>query len=484
MPLFGAQAVLSPPLPSLMQLDAGLTIPRRSFDRWTMGAKPPQTFLTSSIPDNGATTTINVAPVPGNGSAAGIYPSSGAFRIKIDNEEMLVTGGAGTLVWTVVRHTNGTTGATHANGATVLGSAITHVVLAGDSTMQGTVGANDEFAQRFSRMLGRTMGGSNGLAGRGFRGVWLSGNNANIGGGASNSLTEWSSTGNWPLVTQGGINDQAPWAWAVTATGSTNVLIWTRPANIPVAAIEVQYIVAASLNVPSYSVDGGTTWNAFTISAPLNELQSFTVNVANPTDFRIRAATSTGTSIVAIISGIIVWSVVPSFGVTQGVMVHNLGKDGDFLNKFNRANASGDNFAFFDGHQGSIYPDLVCIGPFTNDLQATGQGGIPTYIASLTTFVNRVRPYADVLLLNYCEQNRAAPAQAPDQAAQRAAVQALGASLNVGVLDIYDAFSAEGLVGFTAVNAAGLMNDNLHCNQAGNNDIGARLMRGLGVTTL
>lgn len=41
------------------------------------------------------------------------------YRIKIDSELLLVTGGAGTPNWTVTRGIEGTTAASHANGATV-----------------------------------------------------------------------------------------------------------------------------------------------------------------------------------------------------------------------------------------------------------------------------------------------------------------------------------------------------------------------------
>src|SRR6266516_4014103 len=57
-------------------------------------------------------TTITVA------SASG-FPTSGTFRVRIDDEDITVTGGQGTTTWTVTRGVNSTTAATHAAGQTI-----------------------------------------------------------------------------------------------------------------------------------------------------------------------------------------------------------------------------------------------------------------------------------------------------------------------------------------------------------------------------
>jgi hypothetical protein len=57
-------------------------------------------------------TTITVA------SASG-FPTSGTFRVRIDDEDMTVTGGQGTTTWTVTRGVNSTTAASHAAGQTI-----------------------------------------------------------------------------------------------------------------------------------------------------------------------------------------------------------------------------------------------------------------------------------------------------------------------------------------------------------------------------
>jgi Tfp pilus assembly protein PilX len=72
--------------------------------------KGASTTLASAI--NASQTTIAVS------SASG-FPASGTFRIRIDDEEMTVTGGQGTTTWTVTRGVNNTIAATHVISQTV-----------------------------------------------------------------------------------------------------------------------------------------------------------------------------------------------------------------------------------------------------------------------------------------------------------------------------------------------------------------------------
>lgn len=71
-----------------------------------------ETALASAVTTTTAT-TITVAAITG-------APTSGNFRIRVDNELMLVTGGHGTTTWTVTRGVEGTTAATHSVGAIVV----------------------------------------------------------------------------------------------------------------------------------------------------------------------------------------------------------------------------------------------------------------------------------------------------------------------------------------------------------------------------
>jgi hypothetical protein len=71
----------------------------------------PGAHSTLSSAMNSSQTTLTVA------SAAG-FPTS-AFRIRIDDEYMTVTGGFGTTTWTVSRGVNGSTAASHVTSQTV-----------------------------------------------------------------------------------------------------------------------------------------------------------------------------------------------------------------------------------------------------------------------------------------------------------------------------------------------------------------------------
>jgi hypothetical protein len=75
------------------------------------------TTLNGSITNSATSITV---------SGHSTFPSSAQFRIKIDNEIMIVTGGAGTNTWTVTRGAEGTIARSHADGAIVK-----HVLTAG-----------------------------------------------------------------------------------------------------------------------------------------------------------------------------------------------------------------------------------------------------------------------------------------------------------------------------------------------------------------
>lgn len=472
MPIFGPSAVTGAPLPSLTgPLDGGVTIPKRSMDRWTMGSKPARTALNGAITN--VQNTITVRPVPANGAACNNFLTVPVtYRIIIDNEIMLVTGGQGTLVWNVTRGANGTAAVAHADAATVLGDAVTHVMFAGDSTVESSVGATDEWPQRFGRMLGRTLGG--GYLGRGIYPFYRSDNSASFTPTAFNSAAEYTAAGAWTLRNDGTLSDVGPFGWAITGNGAATTVTYTRSADVLAAQVD---LLIASGNC-SYSVNGGAFVDAqggfgkrIPITAAVNTLT-------------VRCATAAGVATTPVLLALDVWAVAPTFGVTQGVKTYNLGKDADFLDVFCRANAGGDDFALYDGHDYSVVPDLCIVGSFTNDVLYYGAD--PTmhnYAANLTTVVNRVKPYADVILMAYCEQDPTIRPSAA-QAVLRGLVHQVADATQCACLDVYQAFAAEGVVGYPAALAEGLMSSGTHLSQLGDNEVSARLMRMCSLTTL
>lgn len=474
------------PLDSMTtNLDGGLTFPKRAFDRWSLNAKAPVTTLNGAITN--VATALAVNPIVAGQTFVPTFQPNPlvVYRIIIEAEQMLVTAGQGSLNWTVVRGINGTAAVAHASGVPVFGESVTNVVCIGDSTCQATIGGCDEWPLRLSRLLGRTFAGGSGLLGAGFRPIWRSGD-LTLSNGLANSASEWSVAGGaWTNVVAGTIDDKAPFGCAVTANGAANILQWTAPPNLATAAVEVVF-VDKNLSGWSYSLDNGVSW----ISGPGSgtavggndtlKRGMIPTNLPNG-NIRIRAAAAGGAATTPPgILGLIHWSVNPTFGVTSGVQLHNMGKDQDFLANVCRANALGDDFAIFEGYAGSILPDLVVVGPFTNDVLINTPA---QYSANLTALVNAVKPFADVMLFAYCEQG-AAPRTPAAQQALRNALAGVGASLGVGVIDLYNAFSAEGDTGFAACNADGLMFDTLHASQLGNNEICARMNRALSLTAL
>src|SRR6266566_5539711 len=67
---------------------------------------------TSSGAVTASQTTISVV-------SASAFPTTGTYRVRVDDEDMTVTAGQGTTTWTVTRGVNGTTAASHVTGQTV-----------------------------------------------------------------------------------------------------------------------------------------------------------------------------------------------------------------------------------------------------------------------------------------------------------------------------------------------------------------------------
>lgn len=138
-------------------------------------ANEPATTLVGTI--TGAATSLVVASSSG-------FPAVN-FRIRIDNEYLLVTAGPpGSTTWTVARAQEGSTAATHQNGA-----AVTHVLTAG--------GLNQALADRVPIIRLDYVGGSM------FAGSAISATvefaflaNQNFTVGAAGSLIEVSCRGN------------------------------------------------------------------------------------------------------------------------------------------------------------------------------------------------------------------------------------------------------------------------------------------------
>jgi hypothetical protein len=74
--------------------------------------------------NSSATTTLSGALTSGATSmtvaSGGSFPGSGQFRVRIDDEMVRITAGAGSSTWTITRAADGTVASAHSSGANVI----------------------------------------------------------------------------------------------------------------------------------------------------------------------------------------------------------------------------------------------------------------------------------------------------------------------------------------------------------------------------
>jgi lysophospholipase L1-like esterase len=461
-------------------LDGGFYVPRGALDNWKQAAKPPTTTLATAITTTGQT-SVTVASVEG-------WPNEmvdGQFLVLIGSEQVYVTATAGSTTWTLVRGCNGTTASTYTVGARVTGDAALKIVTMGDSTAQaGPSGANG-WDGRLARLLSKSLGldNLNPTIGPGYIPIFRN-DDANIGGGGLSGDTSWTAQGGtWTKTTANTVNDLAVFNWSVTASGSANILKLVPVTQLgDIKCIDVHYVDATGV-VWSYDINNSGSWvNA--AGAGVHNVEVKRARITNGTaitDFRIRAANAAGTSMAARIIGVRVYATAPTFGTTSGVEVWNLAHSGDFLSQFNRTNVNGDNFRQFQGAQGSIFPDLALIGPFTNDVIVgtwageVGSSAAAVYQTNLQAVVNALPASCDKVLIAHAEQ----PGRRIDEQANlRKQIHDVAEANGCAYFDLYDAWAADGMKGNDAVVSAGLMDSgNVHLNDFGYRDMASRLHR-------
>ncbi|MFL6033814.1 MAG: FG-GAP-like repeat-containing protein, partial [Gaiellaceae bacterium] len=89
---------------------ATLTFPTFALPGIHIGGDSASTTTTADVDDSATTLAVT--------SADG-FPTTAPFKIRVDDEIMLVTGGEGTMSWTVTRGVDGTDAAAHTSGAAV-----------------------------------------------------------------------------------------------------------------------------------------------------------------------------------------------------------------------------------------------------------------------------------------------------------------------------------------------------------------------------
>lgn len=489
MPLFGS-TVFPAPLSSDVVVNGGLSVPRRSLDRFSV------------LPANGIRHVVVMGDsVPQGTAINGTFPSGGYFDSWYDRLSRALNNAMGPLVG------NGFYGLWRA-GTTNPGFSQTSgewSVSAG-WTQVGDAGAADIVP--FRPVLSGGAGGAAKVL------TWtrpLSSTARQVTDAVTNATTTLTSAtaafvnrdvgtaiygdglgqGNYIANVVNGTTITL--AFPASTTQSGGLLNMVGRPGVNVQRVDVVYVDATGTGIFSTSVDGGSTWQAGPAQTnPASpQLKTFTVVTNNPTDLRVRAANAAGTAVVCEIAGVVVYNVASP---VTGIMVHNICLDSGTLdhgglpatlNEGFLTGAGGDRLRLLDNagnsaNTASLQPALVIVA-FSNDASTNaGTGGSPAaFTANLDTLRARL-PYADFIVMNCFEQSRVDATNAA-QAAFRAAVKAYCVTNNVANIDVYDAWSAAGETGFTAANADRLMDStsSIHPSALGHSDIAGHVMRAI-----
>ena len=141
--------------------------------------------------------------------------------------------------------------------------------------------------------------------------------------------------------------------------------------------------------------------------------------------------------------------------------------------------STGDRLAAITGHPASVNPDLVILGPFSNDFVPTspalGDGDEQAYYDLMTYTVKRLKAAgANVVMVPCYERNPATSASSGVQLAYRNVIATVAAEQACAVFDMYAVAAAWGAVGYTGINAEGWLADGTHPSELGHQFYGAR----------
>jgi len=353
---------------------------------------------------------------------------------------------------------------------------IQQLALVGDSQTEGTYldyaysrsGQGSWFELLRDRLA--NVAGIGPLISSGFRGVGL---------GLAGSV-EWSFTSGadvWTAITSASAFDKCPYGIARYAFGASKIATYTIPnrqrANIGFALYYVDLGVGGNWQ---YRIDGGTWTNMGQTLAHNDALCKFYVSTPVTSTVDIRASSDATTGVNCVPAGIELFYASPSS--TQGLIVHNIALDGLALHEL-ALSGSGDRMAWFDSvtQRGSnTITNTPAAGmvvmQMTNDCHVINNAA--TYAADLTTVRNRLAPIGPLLVMNPWEYFSESSQQATYRAQTK--TTCAGFSPAVPVFDLYDAWSSNGITGYAAAAAAGLMGDSTHDSQLGHFDVANRVL--------
>lgn len=265
---------------------------------------------------------------------------------------------------------------------------------------------------------------------------------------------EWAYTGSWTSVVSTDVFDRAPYGHAKYANGSSFVLTYTKPAVRAVVGFSIYWINYAAGGDWSYRIDGGA-WTAMgqTLGgATANKLCKFYVASAFTSTVEIRAANAGGTGVGCLPVGIELFYSDPTVA-TQGLIVHNLGVNGEQLHNLVLV-TSGDRMAFLDQVQlgtGSPITNQPNVGVICMHINDVTINNTTTFATDLTTLNTRAQPLGIVGLMNPWECGLPVGETVQKNYRAQLKTSAAGFSPAAKVFDHYDNLAANGIGPVVAV---------------------------------
>jgi lysophospholipase L1-like esterase len=300
----------------------------------------------------------------------------------------------------------------------------------------------------------------------GFRGIWRG--------------QEWSMTGSWRRPTTDDRFDLAPFGCGFYSSGTADDrLRWTKPADVVARSFDLYWFTMPEAGAFQLRTDDAAWQTVSPSASEPDRLQ--VVHIDQPVERAVEIRGHDGRApCIAPIAGLVPYTAGPP--ARLGSTVHNLGLGRGTIDVFCKTR-SGDRMALLD----ELRPDLVTL-LFSNDVIHDDPEAFERRVNSV---VERVQPYADVLLINPFEQRRSLrvvyegdlrigtrdPAM---QSSYRAATRRVAEARGCALVDLYDAWATLAGPGWESADAMGLMLDEFHPSQAGHDDIFGRVRRQLG----
>lgn len=341
--------------------------------------------------------------------------------------------------------------------------AIRRIAIYGDSTLQGNVNNNNiAFPFQLEYILKDYLPGE---PQPGLHSVWTYSSQFF-------NHVEWSFSGTWTGTTA--TNSAFPTGKTASDTGKTaagdanNIATWTRPSTLFLTKFDLIFTdksISGGGSI-SYSIDGGTTWVDIALTNPATPtLKIITVTTTNPTNVKIRAASSAGVA-----QGINELVGIVPYNGTTGFAVENIAKSG--LQVYQAFGLSGSERQWKGWFQ-TYLPELTIFMITNNTDQDPVSSGLTAWCETKLQELQTITS-GDIILFGQMDQNAVDRVY---QQAWRDQWKQIAANNKWGYLDIRERWGD-----YTTANTAGLMADSYHPSTKGGQYMASSIWRFLNVS--